>query len=453
MRRLRIIIYHAIILTSLLVAGCSKSIPVVDYYEGKMIAARSEQLNNTSVQMNDVLFYIKHAQEKTTTKSDDIVSILPLTDKTQDTLLYIVNYSEGWSILSGDKRTPAVIAYGEEGNISLDSANPAFLSWLNSTAIDIKRIRKSKDCELVFSESGIRKNIMQWGGVNDPRWVDPDIPIDPPDTLTFGQWVLVRTEHYNNLYRQVPHLVAEHWGQDTPYNNYCPQNNEGSHFYVGCAGVAAGALLHHLYRKNNHPTYFSGIPMDSVAVNYHINSSPDSTDVTARYLRAVNDEMGLIVPINYWPGGTFALPSQVSTLFANYGYTCLYDSFDSDIVKSSLQSNKPVIALAFDEWILNLPDITEGHYFIIDGYELLQQVTAKYYAFFAGGAMVPSYDERIEYEYGAVFLSRVKMNWGWESQWTSNTNDGWYYITDSWTTTAGSFDISRHMYYNFSSSN
>ena len=39
-----------------------------------------------------------------------------------DTLMYILNSSNGWKLLSSDKRTQPVLAYGENGTFSIDSS-------------------------------------------------------------------------------------------------------------------------------------------------------------------------------------------------------------------------------------------------------------------------------------------------------------------------------------------
>lgn len=436
----------------LLLSGCYKERPSFVVNSINVQHLLHEEYENNCISIEDIRRYIDHS-ETSNTKGIETLSIIPIIDKTQDTLLYIVNYSDGWVILSSDRRTPAEIASSPSGTISLNNNNRAFLSWLNSTAIDLKRIKESDDDELNFSKEEIHAHRSVWEKISGNRMVDPDIPITPgDDTLTLGDWVLYDTYYYYETYDSKEHtMVPEHWSQSFPYNNYCPLDNNGNHYYVGCAGVAAGALLHYFYRKNNYPSSFNGIPMDSIAVNYYdYNLNADSTDVTARYLRAVNDDMGLTVTINYWQGGTFAFPSQVSSFFSNHGYSCSYSSFDADIVKSNLLSQKPILMVAFDEWILNLANISEGHYFIIDGYELKRPVTAYYYVFVENGAIRPQYGERVVYEYGAPFVAHVTMNWGWSDQWTDNPqNDGWFTLTGSWATDNGTYDIFRHMFYNF----
>lgn len=62
------------------------------------------------------------------TKTGVPVSVNPIVDKDNDTLLYLVNYQAGWEILSSDKRTPQVVAECENGSINLADMNPGFFS-------------------------------------------------------------------------------------------------------------------------------------------------------------------------------------------------------------------------------------------------------------------------------------------------------------------------------------
>ena len=407
----------------------------------------SDMTREYSVGMKDVESFLNNLNS-TATKSSfrAIESIIPIVDKDQDTLLYVVNYTDSWTILSGDMRTPPEIACGMAENSALDLSNPAFLSWLNMVAIDLKNVKSSTNEELTFSSDEIASNVSKWIGIGD-RWIDPDTPLDPdPPEPPFPQWVLYDTETYDEFFQLVPHLVNAHWGQGSPYNDYCPPKSGGGHYLVGCGGVAAGAMLHHLYEENGYPTLFDGIPMDSLVLDYPLI---DSLAYTPRYLRAINDAMDMLPEVNYLSGGTFVLPNKVVDMFEDAGYSCTYASFDSQVVSSSLWNNDPIIALAFDEWILNIPNVTEGHYFIIDGYEKRRSVTANHYVLYNNGQIVPN-SEYTEYIYGQPYISRVMMNWGWVSQWEANPeNNGLYFLTGSWTTTNGTFDTSRHMIYGF----
>lgn len=68
----------------------------------------SEQACTSSdrVVMTDVYEFLS-----VSTKGDlNRITVEPVIDSEEDTLMYLVNYDNGWKVLSSDKRTPAVIA-------------------------------------------------------------------------------------------------------------------------------------------------------------------------------------------------------------------------------------------------------------------------------------------------------------------------------------------------------
>ena len=110
----------------------------------------------------------------------------------------------------------------------------------------------------------------------------------------------------------------------------------------------------------------------------------------------------------------------------------------------------PVMILAFDNIldIIDLPALSSGHYFIIDGFQTRREVMMIHSYNVGTHSPVPP-EDWYNYYYGAPYFAFMKMNWGWASQWTSGTNDGWFAPTSSWLTTHGEYDYGRHMYYNF----
>ncbi|MBQ8530020.1 MAG: Spi family protease inhibitor [Parabacteroides sp.] len=61
-----------------------------------------------------------------------------------DTVMYLVNYSDGWCLFSGDKRTEAILAYSETGHLSLkDIGNmEGFSYWFTRYKRWIKKIKE-----------------------------------------------------------------------------------------------------------------------------------------------------------------------------------------------------------------------------------------------------------------------------------------------------------------------
>lgn len=86
---------------------------------------------------SDVRAYI--ARQK---NSSEIRSIDPV-QRDGDTLLYVVNYPDGWSVFSADKHLPPVVANGQTGSFDIKNLNnPGVLGWMNNMMELTSRLRK-----------------------------------------------------------------------------------------------------------------------------------------------------------------------------------------------------------------------------------------------------------------------------------------------------------------------
>lgn len=388
---------------------------------------------------------------KVDTKSaDDVLAIEPyLVDS--DTVMFIVNHSSGWEVISADKRTPLLLAMSDTGQISTDISTPQG-QWLLSMGNDMHEVFLSRDDELTFTQEEIDANMGKWPSTLtsiNPNWPDPQ----PFDSLEiFGHWELYSEGYETETVSYVNHLTETQWDQDWPYNIYCPDDTP-----AGCAAVAAGQMIRFLHDKFGMPSHsIDGINLDALSTTYsqYLTSSVDST---ARFLSEVGDDLNM----HYNNNGSWALPSKIVDLFESYGYSCEYDSFDDGIVESSLFQNMPVIVLAMDQlWETGIPDLSYSHYFLIDGYRKMRERYVKRYIFVCDNTdPQPSQTELFKTEVVAQYapyISYVKMNWGWWSQWQTGyqLNDGWYALTGSWTTHNSSgddtqYDYARHMFYDF----
>ena len=392
---------------------------------------KNNQVSNNAVLPTDIQNHIDYSGKASTKSSycsvDAIVS-------EEDTVMYLVNYNEGWELISADKRTPAIIAWSEKGNINIDKDNGPLDVWLKLTAKDLLRVKRSNNKELSFSADEIQKNLNYWKRIELSLGKGPIIEgYDVWDSL-----------YYSEMVSQIMHMVPAHWDQNAPYNVYCPTMLNGNHYYTGCASVAGGGMLHFLYKKNGYPSSFHNIPLDSVGVNY-TSVLYDSTMVTARYIKAINDEVNAM----YTSSGTAAFPLDVVDFFDSAGYDCSYSAFNAQTVKNSLLAGNPVLMLAFDD-IAGLTNIFHGHYFIIDGYQMRHDVFAiHHYTVSPSGLIIPNSEHTFIVSIGPPYLAFVKMNWGWYSQWTEQEDDGWFALTASWSTSEGDYDMDRYMFYNF----
>lgn len=75
--------------------------------------------NSYKVTDETLLKYFETYKGIIATKSQDDITIAPIT-KGNDTVMYIVNYSEGWEVLSADLRAPKVLIMCNKGHINED---------------------------------------------------------------------------------------------------------------------------------------------------------------------------------------------------------------------------------------------------------------------------------------------------------------------------------------------
>lgn len=392
----------------------------------------------------DILHYISLSTPQSKSSDDDF-SVTPyIVDG--DTVMFVVNYSSGWEILSADARTPLLLAKSDAGRLSLDTDSPEGL-WISLMAADMKRVIESSDDELVFSQEEIDANRSRWP---TSRMFDPNLPFTPEDSLeVFGHWELFYEGYEQETVDTIPHLTVTQWDQIYPYNIYCPSNSP-----VGCAAVAAGQMLYYLHDKYGMPICsHAGTILDSLSTTYSSNLSP-AVDYTASFLY----EAGIGMNMHYFGDFSWALPYNVVNFFSSYGYDCTYGSFSESAVKSSLMQELPVIVLAMDEFgSSGIPDPTGSHYFLIDGYMKKREFYVKKYMFVREDN---SYQTPIPEEYRtevvsifSPYIAAVKMNWGWSTQWGgSSQNDSWYLLTGSWVDYDDGvhYDTARHIISGFS---
>lgn len=471
------ILLTSVVFFCLLMVSCTKgSFEIAEYQanEISLVLDNDQAINisDNSVSISDVLCVAEKEfpNSKGTNNASKQFEIAPYVKNSSDTLMYIVNYknNKGWKIYSSDKRTPAILAEGDAGYFSLEEGSPAVEDWISCVADDIARVKKSSDSELNFSENDIKLNKAFWSG-ESPRIIVDSIP----HPLIIGHWeetISSQSIEYDHL----DHLVA-HWDQEDPYNECCPfyVSPIGVRSSAGCVAIAGAQLLLYLHYKIGLPESMvsEGYCMGNVNNYDQIFSNPSSTVWSSMSTEYIPDSfiklpeaimigyVGQTVNMHYRDNilgqYSWALPGNLkSNLFEDMGISCSRGSYDEDIVRSSLLNQMPVIVSASQNLI---PVNGNIHCFVIDGYQRTQTKYTHYYHFVVEQAPSTPYlvpEDYVAYTYSSPYLSRIKINWGWSSQWNEYypVNDGWYTLTGSWTVTNGdtySYDNYRNMTYGF----
>lgn len=146
----------------------------------------------------------------------------------------------------------------------------------------------------------------------------------------------------------------------------------------------------------------------------------------------------------------------IEDVFTPLGISSTWHAFDTNIIKTSLSSEMPVIVSA--------QTASDGHSLIIDGYKRFRTEYTYMYEWVYDSPteeMVEIKKPIYELEYSSPYITQVQMNWGWGETYPSNdldNNNIWYNPTDSWIVniiknnsyTTDEFSSKRGIIYNFS---
>lgn len=309
------------------------------------------------------------------TRGTAVTSSLP------DTLMYICNNGEnnGFALISGDKRTPELLAYVPQGSYHQqdDINNSGF-------AVFISRLPG-------FIEEEIDKyNNKQ----NDSK--SPDGNFYDGDSRVGGSGLLQTEYDWNTVYT-IPACLTTNWGQGHPYNKYAPQTPIGYRALTGCVATAVGQLM--VYHK--HPKIVNGVSIDwNLLQTKNPTQNAQCADQVALLLRYLGDQLH-----NKWgEESTSAYTDESCKVLTNLGYAVFSPlvPFQSDAVMHSVSNHCPVIMRGQDERVqINGEwDYQGGHAWIIDGVIKQKGTITAYFS-----------RNRVEVTHRERFL--FHCNWGW----------------------------------------
>ncbi len=251
------------IVICILVVSCDKSLDS-DIVKKQIIAESSEY----KVTINDVLLYANARFNRT---KDNAINV-EVFKRDNDSVAFLIKCNNQWEILSGDKRTPPIIAKGTGYFDTLD-INPNKKLWLDMTLCKIQEL--------------INNDTKTDGGIIDDFWTKLYGPVsskaegDPiEDNL---HWELIEIIPIDAGETGYHHLLDTKWGQGAPWNQHVPYASDGTQRCVaGCVAVSAAQMLHYLHYKIGKPTSFftSGYyygTVDNGSSSFQ-NSSPEAWD-------------------------------------------------------------------------------------------------------------------------------------------------------------------------------
>lgn len=269
---------------------------------------------------------------------------------------YVVNYDEGFSILSADKRRNPVYAISEEGSVDLaDTIYNEGLRWYVSE---------------IMGAPVVSPNVMM------PT--DPVTPINPgwgdkTETIVFSEPLLSGM------------LKSMHQG--APFNNYA------SNSYAGCVPIAVTTIF--AYHK--WPTQY-----DDLVINWEslLNSSND--DVWGKIIQKLWELKNLNADPQ--PDGTSVKSTRIPITFYNWGYRGMkWEDFSGDPVKGALSSGNPVLmtGIRTDD-----KGVKHGHAWVCDGG----------YSIYTVSYQSPITEDDPSNGYLTTISNYFHMAWGWRTK-------------------------------------
>jgi hypothetical protein len=341
----------------------------------------------------------------------------------------------GFALTSGDNRIGDVLAVVEDGNY--DDDNPglgvfyALLEVYIENTISIYNSITHADVESALNRR------------NAARYNVPDVPVSDvgkydfnpvPDTcnlLPTVRW------HQNDPYNEVVTDVGK-LGKLPPYYLVPPT---GHHYITGCGPVAIAQVMANIsmkminegkpapWSKSNMPGYthveYDWLAMTNVTENPSA-LTPDARKAAVEAIGVLMYEIGFYTKAKYTLGrigtneastGIFRYDDRIA--FINMGYLDPGDfrKYDLEVVKNSIDANKPVVVAGYSSYKTETATYTfgitststsygEGHQWVIDGYQQFS-VTVKIDKSLTAWKEYPDY---------------VHCNLGWRNY----SGNGWY---------------------------
>ena len=258
------------------------------------------------------------------------------------TAYYVFNVEQdkGFVVVSGDDRTVPILGYGETGSFDVDNMPENMKAWLQGYADQI-----------------------EWLNAH------PETPV-----------ATKATRRSQNVIRP---LIQTHWGQNDPYNLFCPRDGE-ERSVTGCVATAMAQLMYyHQYPAQTTmpiPAYkttsksidiaeigVTTIPWDDMQKTYTGNETDTQREAVAKLMLLC----GASVKMDYTSYNSGAYSDDVVDALQTYfGYDASteavyrndYRAADwEDLVYEELAQKRPVYYFG--------SSIGGGHAFIVDGYD------------------------------------------------------------------------------------
>ncbi len=427
------------------------------------------------VGINRVIDYIQDSRGINPTKTASI-SIEPMVCN-GDTVMYLVNYQDGWELLSGDLRASRVLASCCGSNITTDDlfSSPSQIAYMNALEENLSKAIHDDDfySNIDVKDSWLpyhreREQIDRGGPSLDNRVVRV---LDSIKRSTVTQW-------------KRDHLLPTKWGQGYPWNASAPYNSPTltNHCLTGCVPVAAAQVLYYLHNKFGVPSVVYGnatcsaylqnssdsLVLSSSDISFgslsstHWGSMPLDNTGTSGFdkVSALMMRLGYLYGAKYKVNSTSAVTSLATTVFpTEFSISCdkayIYSNSSLNSVASSQiysQSLPMIMSVSYTD----SSNHYHGHSIVLDGYRYLEELVTYYYSYYItgpNGIIMPwqqpdSHDTQTETETSYC----VAINWGWDGYGDSDSlgNTIWYNIFTNWVVSTYEYTDKNYIIFHFS---
>lgn len=391
-----------------------------------------------SIGLSDIKTYISEYKGVPDTKMADHM-IQPVLFET-DTVLFLVNYEDGWELLSADRRAPRVFAMSEKGHISIDSFSecPEIACLFDRFVSNVVFLKQHPewDDSIVFQDV--------WSDYLPERSMD---------------WQLVSSDVLWERDSTQNHLTDTRWGQGSPWNIKAPYRDSTriQHCYTGCVPVAASQVLYYLhqtlgipdkaYQESSTmafvPNGTSGLVLQPSDVQLDTASYSSSTWNTMPLVSTSTNsfsgvstlmlQMGLYLEAHYYQNGTSAYTNYIKDVFETY-YSILSNvsyNVDFDIIANQIFiENQPVI-LSIGRYDNN--HSYHGHAVIVDACREHYQEIRRIYK-----REIPTMnpEQGPQYEFKLELTNEMEsryvgINWGWNGAYMMSDGSTIWFSTDA----------------------
>lgn len=478
----RIAIAATVICTAISV-GCSTDF-TDEVIDSQSIDATT---NNTHVSMADIGRYLEVYKGIEETRSSGI-TINPILFK-QDTVMYLINYEDGWDVLSSDKRAPMVLIYSDKGHMTVEGLydNPGEEIFMNTMANKIYALRANSEAELIPINNTRSINNNTEVSNLESMWsiVAPTNQNAANETRAPEVWTCIGVEKTSSTSQEQPHLIETKWDQGSPWNYYSPYTNSSRtrHCYTGCTMVAAAQVLYYLHGKLGVPEKayatidtIAHIPDDKTSVKltpYNFSTknayyakliwgamqkqgtSADFGSSSTKCVSALMTQLGFLLNASYKrydnsssPKSTSASVDNIPSVFnQHFGISCsALSEYQPDILETNIFTSKlPVIVCSVGTRLDT--DETICHAFIVDGFK---NTTHTYkYTYIKSNTNPPVF----KYENKWIYEQYIQINWGYSGTYDNgpvyagtedgrSDSDGWYNLDfTQWAVSDSAHDV------------